>query len=658
MSMDIQAIIQENERRKHELFEPYDPIQGTAISIERFRFYLTADKWLNLPMSMKQEELIGQLMCFPSMIEALQAITQDEQRLGEVIELTVGTINTLRMHHDFEFWCISCVQIQRKIEKDSIPFRLNRAQRKLLKQFEKHRLKREAILIVLLKARQWGGSTMTQIYMSWLQIYHYENWHSCIVADVQDQARNIRGMYNHMARNHPKEVFDVRLRSYEGSQNIKQVVDRGCIIQIGSMQKPEALRSFNFAMCHFSEVGLWKATESKTPEDVIQGIRSAIVKAPGVLIVLESTAKGLGNYYHREWKAAADGRSGYDPVFVAWWEIEMYYAQIEDIESFIDQMSAYQWEQWEQGATLEGIHWYEMHQASEQLDDWRMMSEFPGTPEEAFGSTGRRAFSAKYVKKARRFNRLPIFTGDIHADSHSGKQALENLHFAANPKGMLKIWAMPDETVKMSNRYVVSVDIGGRTDKADYSTIRVLDRAGVLEGGVPEAVLTWRGHLDQDLVAWKAAQIARMYHDALLVPEVNSLKDKESDTEGEHLITVLDEIVPFYPNVYNRTDPEKIAQGLPAKYGWHTNRLTKPALVDNMNKLLREDGYVEADAAVCDEYDWFEYKEDGTYGAVSGQHDDLAMCTMIGCKVSDMMPAPALIERKSVIKKEGTLSNF
>ena len=113
------------------------------------------------------------------------------------------------------------------------------------------------------------------------------------------------------------------------------------------------------------------------------------------------------------------------------------------------------------------------------------------------------------------------------------------------------------------NRYVVSVDIGGRTDKADYSVIRVFDRYWMAEGGSPELVATWRGHLDQDLIAWKAAQIAMFYGNALLIVESNSL-DKDS-TDGDHFLTILDEIAPFYDNIYARNDPEKNQTGITAE---------------------------------------------------------------------------------------------
>jgi hypothetical protein len=272
---------------------------------------------------------------------------------------------------------------------------------------------------------------------------------------------------------------------------------------------------------------------------------------------------------------------------------------------------------WNLGATLEGIKWYYDTKRGENYDDWRMKSEFPSTPEEAFQSTGQRVFAPGYVQAARKNCRPPRFYGDLSADARKFKGAFQRIEFQKSDKGLLLIWDLPDKTRDISDRYVVSVDIGGRTDKADWSVIKVFDRYWMMEGGVPEVVACWRGHLDQDLVAWKAAQMAKFYNGALLIIESNSLDVEES--EGNH-----------YPNIYARTDPEKLKQGLPIKYGFQTNMATKPMVIDLLNSALREEAYLERDLRACDEMDTYEVKPNGSYGAVEGCKDDLVMATAIG----------------------------
>ena len=656
---NYKSIVRESERRKKELFKPYDPVMGIGSPVPRFEVKIDKGVSLWLPEEMIELPWVKN---FTGRIKLTSLIkysykNASEEELHEKLAEVLAEINRERIEYDFEFWCYTCVKIQDKLTKELIPFKLNAPQRKLLGEIWDMAMQGIPIRIILLKARQWGGSTMTQLLMAWVQNFKRKRWHSAIVTDVEDQARNVRGMYSLMADNHPAEIAEIKLAPFQGSSKNKMIKDRDSVIAIGSMQQPDNLRSFDFAMCHFSEVGLWKETKGKKPEDLIQAVRSTVPRVPWTMVVLESTAKGVGNYFHREWLDAVNGKSGYKAVFVAWFEIEMYqipFPKYMTYTKFIDSMNQYEWFLWESGATLEGIHWYRTHKKSENMDDWRMQSEFPTNAIEAFASTGRRAFAPGYVLKAREYNRKPEFIGDIEGDSHSGEKALSNIQFVENSAGVMKIWAMPDNTVKMKRRYVVPVDIGGRTRNADFSVIRVIDRAPMLEGGVPEAVLTWRGHIDQDLVIWKSVQIAKIYGDGLLVPESNSLRKESIESEGDHIVTILDEIKDFYENIYTRTDPEKIKEGVPVKYGFHTNVKTKVALIDNLNKILREEGYIEPDSMVCDEYDIYEMKPDGTYGAVEGRdtHDDLVMCTAIGLKVSDEMEMPAKVEKKEAPRRK------
>ena len=97
-------------------------------------------------------------------------------------------------------------------------------------------------------------------------------------------------------------------------------------------------------------------------------------------------------------------------------------------------------------------------------------------------------------------------------------------------------------------------------------------------------------HLDQDLIAWKAAIIAKYYNDALLVVESNSL-DKDT-TDGDHFLTVLDEIVPF-TRMSTPQRPRKIRQGLPLKYGWMTTQANKSMVTNTLNACAREESFVE-----------------------------------------------------------------
>jgi hypothetical protein len=219
----------------------------------------------------------------------------------------------------------------------------------------------------------------------------------------------------------------------------------------------------------------------------------------------------------------------------------------------------------------------------------------------------------------------PEFIGELGGDTLTGKNSLRGLRFIENARGNLHVWAKPDTSIVVSNRYAVFVDIGGRNPKADYSVIRVIDRYWMTEGEPPEFVATWRGHVDHDVLAWKAAQIATWYNKALLAIEDNSL-EKKSDGSG-HFFTIVDQLADHYDNLYTRTSPDAVREGVPAKYGFHTNSKTKKQIIDALIKALREKGYIERDVRALDEMDTFEQKADGTVGAEDGCKDDMVITT-------------------------------
>ena len=199
------------------------------------------------------------------------------------------------------------------------------------------------------------------------------------------------------------------------------------------------------------------------------------------------------------------------------------------------------------------------------------------------------------------------------------------------------------------------MDIGGRSRKADWSVIVVFDRIYMMDGDKPTVVAQWYGHIDHDLLAWKAAQVAAFYDNALLVIESNTLetKDKERDVDGDQAAFILNQIKDVYTNLYERKrSPEEIADGAPVKYGFHTNVATKPLIISTLIKVVRENLYVERDARCLDEYLTYEKKQNGAFGAINGKHDDLLMTRAIGLHICFYeMPIPTIVPRHTASRR-------
>lgn len=655
--MQAQEIIKKNLERLKVIESPYNPLTGEgSFSIERVKVtcedFPLKEMWL--PVEFANTGFCQVLMSLGIRLYIERIMQQAYTEY--MANLLYVEFCRQRFLYDFEFWAYSTALISPKGGGEDIHFLLNRAQRAYLCTLEKLRKNNEPINIILLKARQWGGSTLTQIYMLWIQIIHRKNWNSVICGDVESQSNIVSGMLSKVIEHYPTWAtngISLKTTPFEGSSKTRQIQYCQCLYSIGSAQKPDSLRSQNISMAHLTEVGLWKETKGKKPEDLVQSIFGSINDGPYTVKVLESTAKGVGNYFHRTWLKAVKGENDLTPVFIPWFLIDMYstYIGYQNYMDFIESMDEYEYYLFELGATLEAIAWYRKKKKG-MVEEWRMCSEYPSDPKEAFQSTGRPFFPRQYVEQCRKSCMDPAFYGEFVGDATKGEKAFENIRFVEveKPKqreNALHVWMLPDKSKGLYRyRYIVSVDIGGTGDQADYSSIKVFDRLPMIEGGIPEVVAEWHGHIEHDLLIWKAAQIAKAYDTALLVIESNTLETE--GTEGDNFEYVLDEIVDFYPDLYSRTSPEQIKQGAPVKYGFHTNPSTKPMVTGFLKAAMRDCLYIERSLETTFEYDQFEIKEDGKKtGAVEGCHDDRVMSTAIGVYVCYKTEKPYRIAQKN-----------
>jgi hypothetical protein len=555
-------------------------------------------------------------------------------------------INSLRFYYDFEFWAIMLIVIKEFGSSNDIKFLLNHGQRRILGEIYKCINKGLPIRIIILKCRRLGSSTFVNILICWLQLVRKKQWNSVICAHVENTAKSIRGMTAKILKSYPPAVLGLKktlkLQPYEGSGKIKYLACRDTRITVGSSEKPENVRGGDdIALALLSEVGLWKRGELTKPEDLAQSIISGIPQIAETMIIYESTAKGVGNFFHREYLRAKAGESGYVPIFIAWFEIEYYQTPVDNYMEFINSMT--EREKWifTLGATLESIQWYR-NKRKEYSDEWRFISEFPCTDVEAFQSTGRRYYSIESVQRLRLSIKPPNFTGDITGNAQYGADALNNLRFTGSSQGNLKIWSMPGKELMQGDRYVVVVDINkGLSSGADNGIICVLDRYWQHLNGVPEVAAEYCGKLLIRYLIWKAVQLCVIYHNALLVVESNT-QHNEGNSDMM-LNAVFDEINLFYNNIYCDTPAEQIKQGIPPKWGFRTTHSSKITVCSHQQAVLENDKYIEYCKEAVDEHDTFEVKENGTLGAVDGCRDDRHITRAIGIWVCYNRPAPSLI---------------
>lgn len=672
MQKEVADIIKINQERLDEIHAPFNPITGKGSVGVRFECdiddFPIKRQWL--PDTMRKVPLVRQLISAGSLRAFLcdtlgMEYENDDEYEADRLKVIEQFVR-IRSRHDFPFWAATYVWIKNKGGGEDVLFRLTRPQRRFVECLEEKRLAGKPIRVILLKARQWGGSTTSQLYMAWLQLVHRVGLNSLIIAHQTSGSDEIRDMFNRMLNRYPVSMlyelgaeFDENEPKLVGigmSGLIHAVPQRNCKIKIGTAKNPDSCRGGDYNLVHCSEVGLWEKTEKKSPEDIVRSACSGVLYKPYTAIVYESTANGTGNFFQIEYDAAKKGESQFEALFVSWFDIEQYSLDFDSDEEKYDfalrlyenrendnansnreESGRYLYWLWNKGATLEAINWY-IHERAKSNEHAIMASEYPSDDVEAFVHSGTRVFDKYRVEALRASCKPPVQIGDVYADFDEGKKALQNLRFKEDRQGLLWVWSHPEIDIdeKVTDRYLTVVDVGGRSHKADWSVIVVFDRLFMAEGGKPVVVAQWYGHIDIDLLAWKAAQIAAYYDNSLLVIESNTLEthDNERDVDGDQSQFILNQVKDVYPNLYERKQPEEaIVEGAPKRYGFHTNVATKPMIISTLVKVIREAMYVERDCRCLDEYNFYEKRKNGSFGAIVGKHDDLLMTRAIGLHI-------------------------
>ena len=691
----VLVLCNENRRRQDVNHFPFNPVTGEGSVGERRKFAIPdfPIPVQYLPVRMFDEPFVKKLRRAGSVAkfitDSLHLPVTDEN-----IEGVVEQFIRIRNKYDFPFWAAVFVYIKNKAGGNDILFHLNRPQRRLIAKLERMRLAGKPIRLIILKARQWGGSTAVQLYMAWLQLVHEVGLNSLIIAHLSAASDRIKSMFDKMLTNYPVELLhdlgdtysltEKKMVGVGRSGAIFRIPQRNCEINVGTAESSESSRSGSYNLIHLSEVGLWKKTEKSEPEQIVRAATTGVLYKPNTMIVYESTANGAG-FFKDEYLAAKEGKSQFEAMFVPTYEIEQYelpitidslkfvfslYSLNTDIPDDADPIYlfaswlynnrnntdvattraepvSYLWWIWNQGATLEAVNWY-IAERTKFTDHGDMASEYPNDDIEAFTFSGRKVFSSVDVELFRHACRPPRWRGEIFGRADQGEQALENLRFVKDKDGQLLMWADVEKNtleLTVTNRYLVVVDVcKGKTAKADFADILVIDRLPMLDGEPPVVVAEWHGHIAMDRLAWKAAQIAAYYNNALLVIESNTLETNNSAGDAEYILTLIADV--YGDHLYARAQSaEDIQQKIPKKYGFHTNKLTKPVVILNLQYIVREHLYIEREEAALDEYLTYIQTDKGGYEADAGYHDDRLMTRAIGLYICfNEMELPRILE--------------
>ncbi|MFB6449268.1 hypothetical protein [Bradyrhizobium tunisiense] len=295
----------------------------------------------------------------------------------------------LRLRSNLEYYALKCLKIRTKSGAiQALSF--NRAQRYIHERLEDQKRRTGRVRALILKGRQQGCSTYVggRFYH---RATHSKGLRTFILTHEDAATQNLFEMVNRYHEHCPRLV-----KPSTGAANAKELnfdrLDSG--YKIGTAGTKGVGRSSTLQLFHGSEVAFWPHAETHA-----SGVLQAIADVPGTEVILESTANGLGNLFHKMWRDAEGGISDYQAIFVPWYWQEEYRKPVP--EGFAPDDEAQEYAEL-YGLDLEQQAW-RAAKIIELKDSVLFKQEYPATAAEAFQMSGHDSYiPAAIVARARK----------------------------------------------------------------------------------------------------------------------------------------------------------------------------------------------------------------------------------------------------------------
>lgn len=476
-----------------------------------------------------------------------------------------------------------------------IDFKLNLPQQRLYDVIKDQKKQNKPVRIIILKARQMGFSTVTESIL-FKETTTKFNVNTGIITHQDDATTNLFNMSKLMYDKLPLEM-----KPSLKASNAKELVfnndyGTGLNSKIRCMTAGTSGvgRSYTYTNLHISELAFWPGDKKET----MTGLLQAVPNLPGTMIIVESTANGY-EYFKDMWDKAVNGENDFVPLFVGWNELEEYQMPYNGFELTSEEKML----QENFNLTLEQLTWRRWcikNNCSGDIEQFKQ--EYPITPEEAFISTGYCYFNKEIV--INRINKLqdkkPLRTGFFSYQLNGND--ISDITWEDDEKGYIKLYKYVEE----GHPYVEGGDTAG--EGSDRFTGQVIDNSN------GEQVATLKKDLDEDEYARQMYCLGMYYNEALIGIENNystypTKKLKEYN----------------YPNIYLRELEDNISEKVQDKYGFVTNKATRPIILSILKEVFRDNIWWINDIDTLREALVFIVNEKGRPEAQSGEHDDLIM---------------------------------
>lgn len=533
-----------------------------------------------------------------------------------------------RLKNDRVWYFKNFLKIRNK-KAQLVPFEVNHAQQIVLDKIKWCEDNKVLKRFIVLKARQMGLSTLFEAI-----IFHdtanNELKNSLIIAHEENASTSLFNMSKLFYENLPevirpmKKYSNGKILAFENSTNDEsdKLHNPGLRskMTIATAGTGDVARGWNFNNVHCSELAFFPDAEV-TMLSLMQTVPDEL----NTFVVLESTANGVGNYFHKMWNQAVKGENDFIPIFLPWFIDPMYtrpFATTEEYKQFIYEVEkrnfddkgkvTYSYEKQLKdkfNLTYEQLNWRRYTIKNKCNGDLiKFMQEYPATPEEAFISTGRPVFNTQILQKHMTGVKSPIKRGYLTGIGSGG------IIINEDDRGYVTVYEQPID----GEFYVVGSDVAEGLAHGDYSA------SVVLRASTFDVVAKWHGHIDPDLYGEEIVKLARYYNDAYIGVENNN-----------HGLTTLKAIQRLeYWNIYYSKTYDRIADKITQKMGWTTSSKTKPMMIDKLNEFVREFYIYLPDEQIISEMFTYVRDDKGGTNAQEGCYDDLVIATAIALQLA------------------------
>lgn len=235
--------------------------------------------------------------------------------------------------------------------------------------------------------------------------------------------------------------------------------------------------------------------------------------------------------------------------------------------------------------------------------------------------------------------REPLFRGEVLPSEESLNRGLEHIRPVWMPGvGYLELWCDLKDGRPPVDSYSIGADISGGTAGVRSSQ----SVASIVSNTTGEQVGEWRGsHLSPDEFAVRVVTLAKWFHNAFIVPEVNG-------PPGQRFVNKV--VACQYWNMYRRSKSEFEAFASPtSKFGWVNTHGVEP-LLRGMLAAIAEGKYTIRSLVVADQIEEYEldngkliHKASKFNDSASDKgllHGDAAVaagCAWLGCESQNIL---------------------